>query len=74
MEQADKPLTLLDVALVCLADGCPPEREMQLCMMQDADDGDACFRCWSAYLHWVADGRRFDPYRPERIHEGGLVG
>lgn len=74
MEYSVRSLSLLDAALVCLADGCPIERNMQLCMMQDEYDDECCVRCWRAYLWWIADGRRIDPYRAERIHDGGLVG
>lgn len=81
MEQAGriapeaKPPTLLGAALICLSDGCPPEAGMQMCgMIEDDEDGDTCRRCWEAYLYWVANGRRGDPYRSDRLHEGGMVG
>ena len=65
---------LLSCALLALADGCPPERHMQLCQMMEDDDGGSCSVCWQNYLYYVANGRRYDPYRADRIHEGGLVG
>ena len=71
---AQRP-TLLRAALICLSDGCPPEAGMQLCQLQEDDeDGESCRRCWEAYLFWVANGRRGDPYRSDRLHEGGMVG
>ena len=71
---AQRP-TLLRAALICLADGCPPEAGMQLCaLIEDDEDGETCRRCWEAYLFWVANGRRGDPYRSDRLHEGGMVG
>ena len=65
---------LLSCALMALADACPPERHMQLCGMMEDDDGCCCSVCWQNYLYYVANGRRYDPYRSDRIHEGGLVG
>lgn len=67
--------SLLRAALICLSDGCPPEAGMQLCLLQEDDeDGAACRRCWETYLYWVANGRRGDPYRSDRLYEGGMVG
>lgn len=80
MEQAGriapeaKPPSLLGAALMCARDECPPEADMQLCgMCEDYMDG-CCLQCWEAYLYWVANGRRGDPYRSDRLHEGGMVG
>lgn len=65
----------LDCAFLLLEDACPPEADMQLCRLQeDDDDGTACHRCWAQYLIYVANGRRWDPYRLDRLHEGGMVG
>lgn len=47
---------------------------MQLCGMQEDDGGESCRECWKAYLYWVANGRRGDPYRLDRLHEGGMIG
>lgn len=68
-----RPLpNLLQCALILLDDGCPPERCMMLCRMQEDDDGETCRRCWSNYLYYVVNGRVLDPYRYDRLHEGGL--
>lgn len=67
--------TLLRAALICLSDGCPPEAGMQLCQLQEDDeDGECCKRCWERYLLWIDGGRRFDPYRRDRLYPGGLIG
>ena len=60
---------MLGAALVCLHDGCPSEPEMQLCRMQEDDDGQSCCRCWERYLFWVYNGRCTDPYRQEKLAE-----
>lgn len=66
---------LLDCALMILGDQCPPEPQMQLCRMQEDDEDDtACRCCWQQYLFWVVNGRRGDPYRHDRLYEGGMVG
>lgn len=68
-----KPLpNLLQCALILLADGCPPERSMMVCRMTEDFDGCECRRCWENYLYFVANGRTLDPYRYDRLHEGGL--
>ena len=72
-EKQLKP-SLLGCALMVLADGCPPEQHMQLCSMMEDADGDSCSVCWQNYLYYVANGRRWDPYRVDRIHEGGMIG
>ena len=59
-------------ALLMLEDGCPPEKHMQLCSMQEDDDGSACKECWLNYLYYVVNDRKWDPYRIARIYEGGL--
>lgn len=63
---------LLTAALICNADGCPPEAAMQVCRMQEDADESSCSRCWECYLRWVANGRRRDPYRLDR--GAGLIG
>lgn len=63
---------LIKCALLILEDACPPEPHMQLCRMCEDDDGSSCRLCWQNYLYYVANGRELDPYRPDRIHEGGL--
>ena len=63
---------LLQCALILLNDGCPPEKSMMVCRMQEDGDGCDCSRCWSNYLYYVANGRRSDPYRYDCLHEGGL--
>ena len=60
---------LLGAALVCLNDGCPSEPEMQLCRMQEDDDGQCCHICWERYLFWVYNGRSVDAYRYEKACE-----
>lgn len=65
---------LLDCALLLLEDGCPPEREMQVCSMQDGDDGESCTRYWRRYLLYVANGRVYYPYRQDTVFEGGMIG
>lgn len=65
---------LLDCALLLLEDGCPPEREMQLCGMQDCDDGESCTTCWRRYLFYVAGGRLYYPYQRDAVFEGGMIG
>lgn len=65
---------LFCAAMMGLRDECPPECEMQLCGMQEDYTDGCCLACWENYLRWVANGRRFDPYRYERIHDGGLLG
>lgn len=56
---------LLRCARLILNDECPPERHMQLCGMVEDHDGD-CAHCWSCYLSYVANGRRYDPYAADR--------
>lgn len=58
--------TIFDCALLILADGCPPEKGMNLCRHEDGElygTEEACTRCWRAYLYYVANGRRQHPYR-----------
>lgn len=63
---------LLRAALICNADGCPPEEQMQLCRLaEDYIDG-CCSVCWQMYLIWVHNGRPRDPYLLDR--GGGLIG
>ena len=66
--------SLLGCALLMLADACPPERHMQLCGMMEDSDGESCSLCWENYLFYVANERDSDPYRLDRIHEGGMIG
>lgn len=56
---------LLGCALMAIRDECPPESCMYLCQLEDTDECD-CERCWTAYLFYVANGRRDDPYREAR--------
>lgn len=72
----DSPLrpSLLRAAMMCARDECPPERRMQLCSMQEDYVDGCCLNCWDNYLLWVANGRRGDPYRAERVHPGGMIG
>lgn len=68
---------LLGCALLILEDACPPEKGMNLCRHEDGElygTEEACTRCWRHYLLYVANGRRSDPYRRDRIYEGGLIG
>lgn len=65
---------MLGCALLALEDACPPEEHMQLCRMLEDDDGSSCKDCMRNYIRYVANGRRVDPYRRDRLHEGGLVG
>lgn len=68
---------LLDCALLILEDGCPPEKAMHVCRHEDGElygTEEACSRCWRRYLFYVANGRRDDPYRQDRIYEGGMIG
>lgn len=65
---------ILEAALICLDDGCPTEPSMQLCRMEDDVCDDSCRRCWLNYLIWISNGRKNDPYRYDRIYEGGMVG
>lgn len=56
--------SVFDCALMLLEDSCPPEKHMQLCLLQEDDeDGTACTRCWYRYLFYVANGRRYNPYK-----------
>ena len=57
--------SLLACALICNADGCPPERAMYLCQLGE-DDTQDCERCWQLYLTYVANGRCRDPYAQDR--------
>lgn len=54
-------LGLLDCALLAIRDECPPESCMYLCQLGELDEPD-CERCWTTYLIYVANGRRYDPY------------
>lgn len=65
---------LFECALMILEDGCPPEPRMQLCQMQEVDDGSMCTECWRRYLLYVANGRRAYDYRREWVFEGGTIG
>lgn len=63
---------LLQAALMCAHDECPPETAMQLCgMSEDYWDG-CCIECWVQYLYWVYNGRLRDPYLRDRGM--GLIG
>lgn len=63
---------LLTAALICNADGCPPEAAMQACRLaEDYVDG-CCAACWQCYLIWVHNGRPRDPYLLDR--GGGMIG
>lgn len=63
---------LLTAALICNADGCPPEEQMQVCRLaEDYTDG-CCAACWQQYLIWVHNGRLRDPYLHDR--GGGMIG
>ena len=64
---------LLGCARLILEDACPPERHMQQCCIAEDHDGD-CASCWTRYLEYVASGRKTDPYRCDRLHEGGMIG
>ena len=67
-----QPPDLLTAALICNADGCPPESCMQVCRLaEDYVDG-CCADCWRVYLLWVYNGRPRDPYLLAR--GGGLIG
>lgn len=66
---------LLGCALDMLEDRCPQEPEAQLCRYLEDYDEDACRRCWSRYLHWVANGRlewERGKYAEEADHFAGL--
>ena len=57
---------LLTCAHMILADQCPPEKGMNLCRHEDGElygTDDACARCWTNYLAYVANGRSRNPYR-----------
>lgn len=57
---------IFDCALLILEDGCPPEKSMNLCRHEDGElygTEEACKRCWRHYLFYVANGRRYHPYR-----------
>lgn len=64
-------LGLLDCALIAISGGCPPESAFYLCAMgeMDADAECDCEGCWRAYLIYVADRRRHDPYASMRVDE-----
>lgn len=55
--------SLLGCAMMILDDECPPEAGAQLCKIEDVDDGTACKRCWRAYVHYVANGRKSTIYQ-----------
>lgn len=55
--------SLLGCAMMILDDECPPEAGSQLCKTEDVDDGTACKRCWRAYVHYVANGRKSTRYQ-----------
>lgn len=65
---------LLECALLMLDDACPPEQDMQVCRMQDCDDGECCSACWRRYLFYVSNGRRMYSYRHDWIYEDGMIG
>lgn len=65
---------MFGLAMSILHDGCPPEAGMHLCRMHEDDDGCSCTRCWEKYLLFVVNGRRWDPYLWDKIHEGGMIG
>lgn len=57
---------IFDCALLILEDGCPPEKDMNLCRHEDGElygPEEACTRCWKAYLYYVSNGRKEHPYR-----------
>ena len=60
--------SLLGCAMMILDDECPPEAGCQLCKAEDVDDGTACKRCWRAYVHYVANGRKRTIYQ-HRKHQ-----
>lgn len=70
MMTGKKPRSLLMVAIDLLNDQCPDEERMQLCQMENMDEtDDPCHLCWSNFLFYVANGRKYDPYRCERLKE-----
>lgn len=63
---------LLTAALICNADGCPPESAMQACRLAEEYLDGCCDACWRTYLVWVHNGRTRDPYLLDRGM--GLIG
>lgn len=61
--------TLLQLDLIILNDGCPPDNTKYLCRMGEECDTD-CLRCWEKYLHWAANGYKRDPYKSDKTKEG----
>lgn len=60
---------LLSCVVQCANDHCPAERSMMLCQMQEDPSGDSCVECWCNYALWIANGKRWDPYRNARSSE-----
>lgn len=59
---------LLACVVMVATDQCPPDPRMYLCRMQTDDVGACCAECWRRYALYIANGRRYDPYRYERQH------
>ena len=55
------------LALMILADECPPDGSFYLCWMGcQGELDDVCSDCWRRYLYHVASSGTADPYRTER--------
>ena len=46
---------LFDLANLILNDGCPPEKELQLCQYQSEYSDDICHSCW--YIRLIIEGQ-----------------
>ena len=55
------------LALMILADECPPDGAFYACRMGcQGELDDVCADCWRRYLYHAASGGTVDPYRIER--------
>lgn len=55
------------LALMILADECPPDRSFYACRMAcQGELDDVCADCWRQYLYHAANGGTVDPYRIDR--------
>lgn len=66
----DGKANLLDLALIILHNGCPPDNTMYLCLM-DEEPEPRCEECWSRYLFWAANGypEKRRPYQDVVLQE-----